>query len=79
MPPLSDAYLLANELKVIVHNKNDFEWAEQHAAKVNANCQLYLQPEWSHQDKMLPLIIDYVKKNTRWSISLQTHKFMRIP
>lgn len=79
MPPLSDAYLLANELKVIVHNKNDFDWAEQHAAKVNANCRLYLQPEWSNQKKMLPLMIDYVKKNTQWCISLQTHKFMRIP
>lgn len=69
----------AGELKVIVFNKSDFEWAEEHAQLVGRNCKLFLQPEWSKAEQMLPLIIDYVKDNPRWEISLQTHKFMHIP
>jgi len=76
---LDDFYPLADELKIVVYNKHDFEWAETHAQRVRKDCQLFLQPEWSKQDKILPLIIDYVKTNPRWRISLQTHKFMDIP
>lgn len=77
--PCEEAYQKANELKVIIYNKSDFEWAEEHALKTNNNCKLFLQPEWSKQNKMLPLIIEYVKNNPKWRISLQTHKFMQIP
>jgi len=69
----------AHELKVIVYNKSDLEWAEQHAANVGKDCQLFLQPEWSREKEMLPAIIEYVKKNPRWQISLQVHKYMNIP
>jgi 7-carboxy-7-deazaguanine synthase len=77
--PLPEAYEKANELKVVVYHPSDIEWAEKHAALVNENCKLFLQPEWSRQDEWLPLIIDYVKRNPHWRISLQTHKFMQIP
>jgi 7-carboxy-7-deazaguanine synthase len=77
--PHPSIYQQANELKVIVYNKSDFAFAEKFAEKVNENCILLLQPEWSVQDKMLPQIIDYVKANPRWKVSLQTHKFMNIP
>ena len=77
--PLSKAYEEADELKMIIHNKHDFEFAEEQAAKVNNNCKLYLQPEWSKRDKMIPLIIDYVMKYPKWKISLQTHKYLNIP
>lgn len=77
--PLPAVAKSAHELKVIVFNKSDFAWAEQHARLVNDNCRLFLQPEWSQQERMLPLIVDYVKANPRWQISLQTHKFMNIP
>lgn len=70
---------LANELKVIVYNKNDFNWAEEFAARVQPNCELFLQPEWSKEKEMLPLIIDYVKSNPQWKVSLQIHKYMNIP
>jgi 7-carboxy-7-deazaguanine synthase len=70
---------VANELKVIVYHVSDFAFAEKYAQKVNKDCVLLLQPEWSKQDKMLPAIIDYVKANPRWRVSLQTHKFMNIP
>lgn len=70
---------LANELKVVVFHKTDFAWAEDFAAKVGADCKLYLQPEWSKEKDMLPLIIEYVKKDPKWAISLQTHKYMNIP
>ena len=69
----------ANELKVIVYNKSDFEWAETYARTVSENCGLFLQPEWSREKDMLPLIIDYVKAHPRWKISLQIHKYMNIP
>ncbi len=77
--PLPEAYEKANELKIIVFNEHDFRWAEEEAAKVNPNCLLLLQPEWGRQEKMLPRIIEYVKQNPKWRVSLQTHKFMQIP
>jgi len=77
--PNIDIYNKADELKVIVYNKNDFDFALKHASKVNSKCKLYLQPEWSKSSLMLPLIIDFVKNNPSWQISLQTHKFMDIP
>lgn len=77
--PHESIYAEADELKVIVYNKSDFAFAEKHAALVNKDCMLLLQPEWSKQSQMLPLIIDYVKENPKWKVSLQTHKFMDIP
>jgi len=77
--PLPEIYKAANELKVIVFNKSDFKWAEEQAAQVSANCSLLLQPEWSKQAAMTPLIVDYVKAHSNWRISLQTHKYMEIP
>lgn len=77
--PLAAISPLAGELKVIVFNKSDFEWAEQHALMVSDNCKLYLQPEWSKAEQMTPEIIEYVKNNPKWEVSLQTHKFMNIP
>src|SRR5690606_32101834 len=68
--PHTSIYTQANELKAIVYNKSDFAWAEEHAAHVNADCKLFLQPEWSKEKEMLPLIIDYVKANTQWEVSL---------
>lgn len=77
--PLLEVIEKANELKIVVFNKSDFEWAEKYAAMVNPNCKLYLQPEWDKSSQMLPQIIEYVKQNPKWKISLQTHKFLQIP
>lgn len=77
--PLPEILTVANELKIVVFNKSDFEWAEHYASLVNPSCKLYLQPEWDQSDKMLAKIIEYVKQNPKWTISLQTHKFMQIP
>jgi len=77
--PLDESLAAAHELKVVVYHKSDLEWAEQHAAKVNAECRLFLQPEWSKRDAMTPLIIDYIKEHPRWQLSLQTHKYINIP
>ncbi|MEQ8364537.1 MAG: 7-carboxy-7-deazaguanine synthase QueE [Cyclobacteriaceae bacterium] len=77
--PVQSSYPLANELKVVIYNKSDFQWAEEHAAKVSGDCSLYLQPEWSKEKEMVPLIVDYVKSNPRWRVSLQVHKYMNIP
>ena len=77
--PCNEAYQLANELKIIINHPSDLAWAEKHAEKVTSSCKLYLQPEWSKSDSLLPIIIEFVKSNNKWRISLQTHKFMHIP
>ncbi|MGB1931671.1 MAG: 7-carboxy-7-deazaguanine synthase QueE [Flavobacteriales bacterium] len=78
-PPQDAIIPLTNELKVIIHNLNDFKWAEQYADKCSSNCKLYLQPEWSKVQEMMPHITDYVMKHPKWNVSLQTHKYMGIP
>lgn len=77
--PLEEAYKAADELKIIVYNKHDFKFAEQQADKVGKDCELFLQPEWSNREKMIPLIVDYVMEHPKWKISLQTHKYLNIP
>ncbi|WMI67948.1 7-carboxy-7-deazaguanine synthase QueE [Mangrovimonas sp. YM274] len=77
--PTQKVYDNANELKVIVYNMDDFRFAEEQAAKVNKDCILYLQPEWSKREKVIPEIVDYVMKNPKWKVSLQTHKYLNIP
>ena len=77
--PHESVYAQAHELKVIVYNKSDFEFAEKHAALVSDDCILLLQPEWSRVQEMTPLIVEYVKQHPQWRISLQTHKYMDIP
>jgi 7-carboxy-7-deazaguanine synthase len=77
--PLDSVLAKADELKVIVYNKSDFAWAEEHKTKVPAGCRLFLQPEFSVFDRMMPEIISYVKLHPEWRISLQTHKVMQIP
>lgn len=78
-PPVQEIYKIASELKVIIENEEDFIWAEKNKALVGDKCMLYLQPEWSRIKTMLPKIIEYVKANPCWNISLQTHKYMNIP
>ena len=77
--PLQAAYDYADELKVIIYNKDDFKFAEEQAAQVAPNCKLFLQPEWSRREKVMPLIVDYVLANPKWKASLQTHKYLNIP
>ncbi len=77
--PTKEVHDAANELKVIIYNKSDFKFAEEQAAKVSDNCMLFMQPEWSKKDIVIPLMVDYVMKNPKWKLSLQTHKYMNIP
>lgn len=77
--PLEENLEKANELKVVVYNRSDFQWAEQFADKMPKNCLLYLQPEWSKKEQVTPLIIDYIQQHPQWQLSLQTHKYINIP
>jgi organic radical activating enzyme len=77
--PVDSVYQYANELKVVVYHPSDLAWGLTHAEKVNKDCRLYFQPEWSREKEMLPLVIEFVKQHPEWSISLQTHKYMNIP
>ena len=77
--PLPGILPLANELKVVVFNKSDFDWAEEYAAKVSPHCKLFLQPEWDKAAIVTPLIIEYIKANPKWELSLQVHKYINVP
>jgi 7-carboxy-7-deazaguanine synthase len=77
--PLPQILPVANELKVVIFNKTDFAWAEEYAAKVAAGCKLYLQPEWDKAALITPLIIEYIKANPKWELSLQIHKYINVP
>jgi 7-carboxy-7-deazaguanine synthase len=77
--PLAEILPLANELKVVIFNKSDFDWAEEYAAKISASCKLYLQPEWDKAPIVTPLIIDYIKAHPQWELSLQIHKYINVP
>ena len=77
--PQEEIYSVANELKCIVYNKHDLSFAQEQARLVKEHCHLYLQPEWSTREKMMPLIVDFVKENPRWRVTLQTHKYLDVP
>jgi 7-carboxy-7-deazaguanine synthase len=79
MPPLEEVCKSADELKVIIQDKNDFGWAEKYRKKVSSECKLFLQPEWSRFELIISEIVSYIKKNPEWRISLQVHKYMHIP
>ena len=78
-PPLKIYFEKLNELKVIIYEESDLEWAEECAKKVHNNCILFLQPEWSRFEKTGKMVVDYVKNNPKWNVSIQTHKFLKIP
>lgn len=75
---LPEFFSCANELKIIVAHQNDLRWGEDFARELNSSCHLFLQPEWSKEKEILPIIINYVKSHPSWKISLQTHKYMGI-
>jgi 7-carboxy-7-deazaguanine synthase len=77
--PLEPILHLAHELKVVIFNKSDFDWAEKYAALVSPSCKLYLQPEWDKASEVTPLIIEYIKANPQWELSLQIHKYINVP
>ena len=77
--PLSDIVSFCQELKIVIYHKTDFVWAEKYAAKVSEFCKLYLQPEWDRSDIATPLIINYIKSNPKWQLSIQLHKYINVP
>ena len=77
--PLPGILPVANELKVVVFNKSDFDWAEKYAALVSPSCKLFLQPEWDKAAEVTPMIIEYIKQNPKWELSLQIHKYINVP
>ncbi|MGL6266731.1 MAG: 7-carboxy-7-deazaguanine synthase QueE [Chitinophagaceae bacterium] len=77
--PLPEMVNMADELKVVIYHKSDFDWAEKYAALVNPTCKLYLQPEWDKAAEVTPQIIDFIKANPQWQLSLQIHKYINVP
>ena len=78
-PPVPEILEVADELKVVIYNKSDFDWAEKYAYQVSADCKLFLQPEWEKSSQMTPLIVDYIKAHSKWEFSLQLHKYIHVP
>ncbi len=78
-PTLEENYLKADELKIVIYNPSDLDWAEEHASQVTTDCKLYLQPEWSRQEERVPDILEYIKNHPQWKMSLQTHKYVHQP
>lgn len=76
--PIAGFHAFANELKTVVYHRSDIEWSAKHASLVSEDCLQYMQPEWSRREEMQPFIFDFVKKNPRWRISLQTHKYLGV-
>ena len=77
--PLEENISKASELKVVVFNKHDFDWADTYAKQVSPSCKLYLQPEWDKSSEMTPLVIDYIKTHPQWELSAQLHKYIQVP
>ncbi len=77
--PLPEILPLANELKIVIFNTSDFEWAATYAVQMNKQCKLYLQPEWDKANIVTPLIIEYIKQHPQWELSLQIHKYINVP
>ncbi len=77
--PLPEIFPVAHELKMVIYNKSDFRWAEENAAQVSPDCKLYLQPEWSRASQVTPFIINYIKANPKWQLSVQVHKYINVP
>jgi 7-carboxy-7-deazaguanine synthase len=77
--PLPGILPLADELKVVVYNRSDLDWAEEYAARVSPSCKLFLQPEWEKAAGVTPLVIEYIKMHPRWELSLQLHKYINVP
>ena len=78
-PPVPEILRKADELKVVIYNKSDFDWAEKYSREVSNGCKLYLQPEWERSSQMTPLIIEYIKQHPQWEFSLQLHKYIKVP
>ena len=78
-PPVPGFHQHADELKVIVVNRHDLAWADTHGALVRPECACFLQPEWDRREAVMPLIVEKVKADPRWRISLQIHKTLNIP
>ncbi|MEO7393805.1 MAG: 7-carboxy-7-deazaguanine synthase QueE [Chitinophagaceae bacterium] len=78
-PPIPAILPHANELKVVIFHKSDFDWAEKYAALVSKSCKLFLQPEWDKAAEVTPLIIEYIMANPKWELSLQIHKYINLP
>jgi organic radical activating enzyme len=76
--PLDEFVPLADELKVVAFNSSDLKWAEEYASITNDKCLLYLQPEWDKSSTITPILIDYIQKNTKWTLSLQVHKYLQV-
>ena len=77
--PLTESIEAASELKVVIFNTHDFEWAETYAKQVAPNCKLYLQPEWDKSNEITPLVIEYIKAHPKWELSAQLHKYIQVP
>ena len=65
-----------SEYKYVIEEGFDLSILGRHKGDT---CRLSLSPEFNGFDKNLETIFNYIKENPKWRISLQTHKWMKVP
>ena len=76
-PPLEEIYDLADELKVVIDDERDLDWAAEEAQKVSDGTVKLLQPQWESSVAQ-QWVMDYVLSHPEWRVGLQTHKFLGV-
>jgi Organic radical activating enzymes len=75
-PPRAEVLQACDELKVVVHEPADLLFAEVVATQAPQATWL-LQPGWSSEEGQ-ELAIAMARRNSRWRLSLQSHKWLGV-
>jgi organic radical activating enzyme len=80
-PPLPANLQCCDELKVVVHEPADLDFAERMAAAAERPqgppAALLLQPGWDSAEGQA-LAIRHVRQHPQWRLSLQSHKLLGV-
>lgn len=72
------ALLRCHELKLVVDKDFDFNVARDFQDLLEGRALLSLSPEFGNLDESFSRIEQFIKENSAWRVSLQTHKFVKI-
>lgn len=76
----ADLWHHVNEFKYVVDSEFDFSVLDKHNVPSYApKAIMSLSPEFNDMQNNVAKIIDYIKENPQWKLSLQTHKWINVP
>ena len=84
-PPKDYFLCRSDEIKIVINDKKDIEFASdvrrkiidiEQKSSINEK-KFFVQPAWNSK-KGFALAIEFAKTNPDWSLSLQTHKYLSI-